>query len=334
MRLGKPSVICLIMMAGLCQLSSISFPGKEFKNYSQALPGTDITLEMVAIKGGEYMRGSPDSETDRKQDEGPQYKVKVPDFWMGKFEITWDQYELFMQRAIDQLQDPSSGGKEIAIKVDGVSGATTPYVDMSFGMGKRGYPAINVTQYAASMYCKWLSAITGNFYRLPTEAEWEYACRAGTSTAYHFGDDPAALDAYGWFYENSEDKYHQVGLKKPNPWGLYDMHGNVAEWTLDQYDPNYYQQHANGISANDWALPTELYPRTVRGGSWYDDRDKLRSAARKASNPRWKQRDPQIPKSLWWLTNSPFVGFRVVRPLETPTAEEIEKYWMKPIKDI
>jgi formylglycine-generating enzyme required for sulfatase activity len=111
------------------------------------------------------------------------------------------------------------------------------------------------------------------------------------------------------------------------------MHGNVAEWTYDQYIPDFYAQAAGGTASNPVARPTKLYPHAVRGGSWDDDADRLRSAARRASNPKWKQRDPQIPRSDWWMTNASFVGFRVVRPLKQPSKEEIAKYWLEAIKD-
>jgi formylglycine-generating enzyme required for sulfatase activity len=197
---------------------------------------------------------------------------------------------------------------------------------MSFGMGKDGYPAISMTQHAANKYCEWLSAKTGQFYRLPTEAEWEYACRAGTSTAYSFGDNSAKLDDYAWNEKNSDFKYHKVGTKKPNPWELYDMHGNVAEWCLDQYEPNY-NALAGGNSADPWLKSTKPYPHVVRGGSWDDEGDKLRSAARRASDKTWKQQDPQLPKSVWYHTDAQFLGFRIVRPLKVPSAEQMQTYW-------
>jgi formylglycine-generating enzyme required for sulfatase activity len=196
---------------------------------------------------------------------------------------------------------------------------------MSFGMGINGYPAISMTQHAANKYAEWLSAKTGQFYRLPTEAEWEYACRAGTTTAYSFGADAANIDEYAWYSKNStEGKYNKVGGKKPNPWGLYDMHGNVMEWTLDQYDPKGYA--GLGLQ-NPWNVASKPYPHAVRGGSWMDGASSLRCGARVASDPSWKQQDPQLPKSIWYHTDAQGLGFRLVRPLKVPTADDMFRYW-------
>ena len=192
---------------------------------------------------------------------------------MGKCEVTWDEYEIWMFNLDIQRRELNKvAATETEKLADAVTRPTKPYTDMTFGMGKEGYPAICMTQLAAKTYCKWLSAKTGRYYRLPTEAEWEYACRAGTKTAYSFGDDPAKLGEYAWYFDNSEDKYHKVGKKKPNPWGLHDMHGNVAEWTLDQYIPDYYQQFAGKTDQERLGrFRRRLYPQAVRGGSWDDD---------------------------------------------------------------
>ena len=115
--------------------------------------------------------------------------------------------------------------------------------------------------------------------------------------------------------------------KKPNPWGLHDMHGNVAEWTLDAYDTATYQNRKKKDNDNPYVRPTKTYPRSVRGGSWMDQPNLLRSAARRGSTKKWKQRDPQMPQSIWWHTDAPFVGFRVVRPVEIPSAAEQKQYW-------
>lgn len=301
--------------------------GPEEKGYIQNIPGTPEVIEMAFIPGGTFSMGSPKSEQGHFGDEGPQHLVEVAPFWMGKFEITWDLYELFISRGIDKKRPATVSGKEVDIDVAAVSGATQPYTEMSFGMGVEGYPAICMTQLAAVKFCEWLSAMTGNFYRLPTEAEWEYACRAGTKTAYSFGDNPSNLDIYAWHEGNSGGAYHKVGQKEPNPWGLYDMHGNVSEWTLDQYVPTVYNTRKRKTVDNPLQTPTKTYPRVVRGGAWSDKPNRLRSAARRPSSKKWKKRDPQIPKSLWWHTDAPFVGFRVVRPLETPSPLEQNKYW-------
>lgn len=290
-------------------------PAGEFQAYRQTIPGTAVSYEMVPVPGGEFSMGTPETEAGRNPDEGPVRRVKVEPFWMGKFEVTWDEYRLFMfaQQANERAgEDPA---------LDAVSRPTRPYVEMSFGMGINGYPAISMTQHAANKYAEWLSAKTGHFYRLPTEAEWEYACRAGSSAAYSFGADASKLGEYAWFEGNANGKYEKVGTKKPNAWGLHDMHGNVMEWTLDQYDAEAYSKDAA------WTPSTKPYPHVVRGGSWNDPAEMLRCGARLGSDPSWKMQDPQLPKSVWYHTDAQWLGFRLVRPRKTPPAEEMYRYW-------
>jgi len=302
----------------------------EMKAYKELLEHAGVTIDMVPIKGGKFTMGSPTTEADRAEDEGPQHEVEVAPFWMGKYEITWDAYEVWgeeidiLRRKFTKL-DPSPRDAV----ADAVTRPTEPYTDMSFGMGKGRHPAICMTQHAARTYCKWLSAKTGRYYRLPTEAEWEYACRAGTKSAYSFGDDASALGDYAWYGENSDSKYQKVGLKKPNPWGLYDMHGNAAEWVLDQYVPTFYgSDPATGNTpANPLAIPMTVYPRVVRGGGWDHEPPQLRSAARMASAEEWSDQDPQNPRSIWYHTDALSVGFRVVRPLVEPSEKEKADKW-------
>jgi formylglycine-generating enzyme required for sulfatase activity len=304
----------------------------DMKSYTELIEHTDIKIELVPIKGGEFVMGSPDDEDGREDSEGPQHDVKIAPFWMSKCEITWDAFEVWMfdldiQRRNVANVEPNARDK--AADEYQLSQPTEPYSDMTFGMGKRDYPAICMTQFAARTFCQWLTAKTGRYYRLPTEAEWEYACRAGTKTAYSFGDDPDDLDDYGWYYDNSDEKYHEVGQKKPNPWGLHDMHGNVAEWVLDQFSPDSYGQFEGKVAENPLVIPTEIYPRVVRGGSWDDDPEMLRNAARAESTPDWQMQDPQIPKSIWYHTDALHVGFRIIRPLVEPSEAEKTEKWEK-----
>ncbi len=305
----------------------------EFSPYVQNIPDSDVNIEFMPVPGGTFMMGNSEDATNGKENEGPQRKVKVDSFWMGAYEITWEQYDQFLNETSDLNNLKLSLDNGTEIEIDAVSSATPMYMDMSFGMGRDGYPAVNMTQYAAVMFSKWLFAKTGEFYRLPTEAEWEYACRAGTTTAFYFGDNPDELNEYAWFSSNSENAYKKVGLKKPNAFGLYDMHGNVAEWTMDEYLEDYHEQLKGRVADNPYFLPTKLYPRSVRGGSWMDDGENLGCTKRRGSSKQWKKRDPQIPKSLWWLTDAPFVGFRLIRPKKMPSKEEIEKYWIEAIED-
>ncbi len=306
----------------------------DFGRYSEKIPGSNISIDMVPINGGTFLMGSPSNEKGRNSDEGPQKEVKVNSFWMGAYEITWDQYSRYLDERAGNIKSREVTLKDGSkIMIDGVSTATPMYIDMSFGMGRQGFPAINMTQYAAMMYARWLYTETGHFYRLPTEAEWEYACRAGSKTAFYYGNDIGELDKFAWFDGNSGGGYKKVGTKAPNAFGLYDMHGNVAEWTADQYYPDYFKKLKGNPADNPYFKPTTLYPRSVRGGSWMDDGLDLRSANRQGSSSAWKMRDPQMPKSIWWLTDAPFVGFRLVRPKETPTKDEIEKYWIQVMDD-
>lgn len=297
-------------------------------DYSAEVPQTAVPFHMVAIPEGDFLMGSPDSEEGRESIEGPRKRIPISPFWLGKYEVTWDEFEPYMITQVERYKNGARKDYDPAIHtmVDAVSGPTAPYADMTFGMGTRGYPAICMTQHAANKYCQWLSAQTGHFYRLPTEAEWEYACRAGTTTAYSFGDDSEDLEDYAWYIDNSEEKSQKVGKKKPNPWGLHDMHGNVMEWTADQFVPDYFTRLADG-TANPFVRPETLYPRSARGGSWNDDPDRLRSAVRVGSEPSWQQQDPQLPKSIWYLTDAPWLGFRIVRPIEIPSVEEMYFYW-------
>ncbi len=292
-------------------------------NYVQEIAGETWSVEMVFIEGGSFNMGSAKNDTSRDDDEKPIHKVSVDGFWMGKYEITWEQYDTFVygRFGAEQFQTES---KLNDLGIDAVTGATAPYVDMSFGMGKGANPATNMTQYAAIMYCKWLTAKTGVFYRLPTETEWEYVCKKGDT------DKKASLKDYAWFEENSQGKYNKIGAKKPNNLGIYDMLGNVSEWVLDQYSSDFY---AKSPKQNPWNFPSELYPRVVRGGSWKDTASKLCCTSRQGSKSKWKMQDPQIPKSNWWHTDAPFIGFRVIRPKNQPAKEQIEKYWLEAIID-
>ncbi len=310
-------IIPLLMLSG-------AWSSNNSGNYTEVIPGTDLSIEMIRIPGGTFVMGSPANEAGREPDEGPQHEVTLDEFWMSSAEITWDQFEVFLYRNKDEIPHPDPG--TIELDVDGVSSATMPYVNFN----KPGYPVVDITQYAASVFCEWLTARTGRYYRLPTEAEWEYACRAGSEGPYSF-DDPSQLEEFAWYSANSNATVNRGKMKKPNPWGLYDMHGNAAEWVLDYYKQDAYAQ-GNNVD-NPLVSADKLYPHVVRGGSWRDDPAELRSASRQKSDPEWKKQDPQFPKSLWWHTDALHVGFRIVRTAEIPAPEEREQFRIKPIND-
>lgn len=281
------------------------------QTYDQKLPGTDITFKMVAVPAGKFKIGG-----NGDKDESPQKEIELSAFWMSEHEVTFAEWDLyFKDNSLPQNKT-----------TDGITRATPQYIDLTWGMGRgANQPTNSMSQQAAVMYCKWLYSKTGFFYRLPTEAEWEYACKAGSSS----GPDIKSLTDVAYSKQNSGAKFHPVKEKKPNAWGLYDMLGNLSEWTIDQYDAAWYQK----ISAKDpITTPGPRYPKTVRGGSYLDDPSQLRCSNRIASDAAWNLRDPQIPKSRWWLTDGMFVGIRVVRPSKQPSKEEIEAFYAMYLK--
>ena len=274
---------------------------KVMKAYKAEIPGTDVPYEMVPIPAGKFTMG----DNARGKDEAPEHEVAIEPFWMAVREVTWNEYRLFMFATLSG----EVAGNNIA--VDAVSRPTKPYVEMSFGMGTEGYPAISMTHHAASKYAEWLSAKTGHFYRLPTEAEWEYACKANAPA-------PTDLAEVAVF---KKGQYVQVGTKKPNAFGLYDMLGNVMEWTTDQYYADAYKD------PKPWYPSKTSYPHTARGGSWADKPERVNCTARFPSDASWKQQDPNLPKSIWYHTDALGLGFRLIRPLKVPAVEEMHRYW-------
>ena len=283
--------------------------GQDFKTYDQKI-GPAVSFKMVTIPAGKFQIGSKSILADT--DEIPLREIELSSFWISEHEVTFEEWDLYF----NDMSLPQSK------TIDGVTRATPQYIDLTWGMGRDGkHPVNSMSQQASVMYCKWLYTKTGFFYRLPTEAEWEYACKAGSNAVTPELED---LNPYGYFKDNAVGKFHHVKEKKPNAWGLYDMLGNLSEWTIDQYGPAYYST----IKNNDpITTPGPKYPRTARGGSFLDPATQLRCSNRIPSDPKWNQRDPQIPKSRWWLTDGMFVGFRVVRPVKQPSREEIEKFY-------
>jgi formylglycine-generating enzyme required for sulfatase activity len=270
---------------------------------------------MVLIPGGKFKMGSPVTEAGRKENEGPRHEVSIDPFYLCTTETT---FELFFDAYYEETVQRDRGQVKKEKDLDAITGPSPIYGDRTMGMGAGKHPAIAMTWHNAMTFCRWLSLKTGNKYRLPTEAEWEYAARAGTDTAYFFGNNPDKLADYAWFEDNSEPATNEVAKKKPNPWGLYDMHGNVLEWVYDCYQPNAYSIASKNSPVLNPKGPKQGTVHVARGGSWQSPADELRCAARSFEEPFWRYMDPQIPKSKWWFPEMGFIGFRVARSAEPP----------------
>ncbi|MHC4107477.1 MAG: formylglycine-generating enzyme family protein [Planctomycetota bacterium] len=204
----------------------------------------------------------------------PTTDAEVGPFWISRTEVTWDAYDAFAF-GLDEPASDSAGA-------DAVARPSKPYILMDRGFGHAGYPAISVSYHGAQSFCRWLSHKTGRRYRLPTESEWRYACQRGQI-------DPSALEAHAWFKGNADFRTHPVAAKRPDAAGLHDMYGNASEWCTS----------------------VDGDPLTL-GGSYLDEASNLGCAARVPPSERWNDSDPQLPKSIWWLADAGFVGFRIV----------------------
>jgi formylglycine-generating enzyme required for sulfatase activity len=307
-----------VLLSCMALAQNLQAQNPTFQNYEQAINEKQSIIKMVAIPAGKFLMGSPATEKNREKDEGPQVEINVEPFWMSATEITHDQFAAF------RFQD-----KDLNPNIDAMSRPTAQYIDLTWGMGKEGgFPANSMQPFTAIAYCKWLWKKTGIFYRLPTEAEWEYAAKEGQETILGEAVNSKNIQNYAWLEENSDGKYHEVGKKLPNKFGLYDMIGNVAEWTMDMYDANYYAKLKD--------MPSSLYftkredfrsYHTARGGGFKTSKNEVRLSDRIEQTEDWNRRDPQIPRSKWWITDGESVGFRIVRPISQPSVAEIELFF-------
>jgi formylglycine-generating enzyme required for sulfatase activity len=257
---------------------------EDMRVFTDQVPHSEYEFEMVPIPKGTI-------EIEDPENPGTMKKVEVGPFWICKTEVTWEMFDPWMEleeRAfmLDLPPDP-----------DGITGPTPPYVPPDQGWGHAGYPALTMSHYSASEFCRWISREREEKYRLPTEAEWEWACRAGAEDCNPYGNE---IGDHAWYADNAGGKTHFVGTKKPNAWGVHDMLGNAIEW-------------CNGIDG----MPA------VCGGYYATEAKDFASAAKirqtKEMKKEWLKTDPQIPQSFYWLAPPTFHGFRFICE---PTEEE------------
>jgi formylglycine-generating enzyme required for sulfatase activity len=254
-RFGMAGKLILVSILG-CSTGHVEpaspTPAGSLLAYIDTIPGTLVAFEMIPLPG-------------------------PPPLWIGKTEVTWEEYDVFAFRLDQPAADRAN---------DATARPSRPYGAPDYGWGHQGYPAISIAAPAAADYAAWLSGKTGRRYRLATDTEWTRAGLAGLGTAL----DSAKLDSLAWHAGNSAARSHPVGQKQPDALGLHDMAGNAAEW----------------VTGPDGQPVT-------RGGSWADPPARVGPTARAVPSPSWQERDPQFPKSRWWLSDGPFVGFRLVR---------------------
>jgi formylglycine-generating enzyme required for sulfatase activity len=262
--------------------AKVSEPATHFETPTEII--NSIGMELKLIPGGEFLMGSPDSDRDAFGNEKPQHRVRITrPFYLGVYSVTRGQFQRFVEATDYRTQaekDGEGGWRWDAAAQwwarDPKSTWRSPGFDQT-----DDHPVVNVSWNDASAFCDWLSRQESQEYRLPTEAEWEYACRAGTTTRFSFGDDENALGQFAWYSANSNRQTHPVGEKQPNGFGLHDMHGNVWEWCWDGYDADYYKQSP----AIDPRGSEPAAHRVLRGGGWNFALQLARSASRGGNSP-------------------------------------------------
>lgn len=307
------------------------------EDFTETIPGTTVAFTMKAIPGGTFKIGSPENEALRKPDEGPQKEVKISPFFMAEVEVSWTEYLAFYSATAAEGRSTDTEGTRTESAVDAISGPTPPYgqPDQNWGLGKR--PAITMSYHSAETYCKWLSQVTGKTYRLPTEAEWEYAARGATETPFFIEGEPKDFGEKGFigklfgktndeinnyiiYSGNSQGKTEEPDAVQANPFGLKNMTGNAAEYCSDWYAEDAYQTLQDG--AQDPKGPATGEEHVVRGGSFKSEIGEVRSAARDyTKSVEWLKTDPQMPKSIWWLSDCNFISFRVVCEFDEKTGK-------------
>lgn len=254
----------VLLMISICAPRALA-QSPDMAPYVERIEGSLVSFEMMPVPAGTVQVATP---------AGPR-TVEVGPFWVAKTEVTWDLYDVFVY-GLDKTSEPASDA-------DAVSRPTKPYVLPGEQFGHAGMPALGMTFHAAHAFARWVSARTGHTYRVPTEAEWEHACRLGRT-------DPSVLDARAWHAKNAGDRTHPVGTSEADALNVHDLLGNVAEWVV-------------GFDADS----------VVKGGAFEDAPDDIGCSARRSQTPAWNATDPQLPKSRWWLPDAPFLGLRLVR---------------------
>ena len=236
--------------------------------FTVTLPGSTVKIKMIPIPGGTIKIGDK--------------TVVLKPYWVSETELPWEAFDVFLSSG-----PPSPPYDVTEYKADAIARPSKSYILPDLGWGHNGYPVINVSSTSADMFGRWLASVSKKKFRLPTEAEWEWACRAGST-----GNAPltkAEADKVAWHEGNSDAQTHPVGKKQANKYGLFDMYGNAGEWT------------------------TDMAGEPVLCGSFFDDPLKnLIPTMRRPWEPAWQESDPQFPKSRWWLANGPFAGMRIV----------------------